>query len=946
MPPLSDILLYSPNILLALTTHLTPHDLSQTILTSKTLAQLLTPLLWHTISLRHDYQQQLFAANNSSIEVQLPALLKNANYIHIIRVPTTACLAPFITLSGLVMKNLHTLEFPWVRIPLIVSRGLAPPGQADRLWSLFKLEGESEYAENEMEKRIEEETRMALDAERMTRQALLLDGINGRCETAAEPETAKMMQDWLRYRAMYPVRRQEIMKGLISTRAYHAYQQARIRYSQELNQQLRQRHHTTLLLCPAEEENKGEEKEEEEEENEGEEKDEEEEEAKRKWGRTRCRLQDVVEEIATPTKTRTPPNYFKHYQPRSTPVSLTQAKLRETFSERLLQLEKDEADLRKRSSKGNCKKKKDLSSLCATLQAYVLNVKTLESDPYYYYKSMGRTVDVATFLQLFPTILTFRDYYNQVDCQYLWREHSPGGIMLSFMNAMRHLSWTISHQSLDSRNSFEQPLVQFLRSTYLRLDSLRMSLVYPPGVNMAFYRPTLRRPYGPSSWVVGVVDDTAASSCLGDDKDKNGTEAMNNCRIKEMQRSGPIPSLTQLFLEDSMGSGTLSWSTDYRIPPWVPFLSRCPNLRSFALGSCPPTIWFEIARILQAHCPRLEDLAIAYGRQLPTVHLDKCDPALAALLFACSHPNMDDTFGQDDVTITEEPIEPAMGLKRLRLDALVLTPKSQALRMLLDYHSGSLTHLAIMDCRNLQMKTNRFTLLKILRSFEQLEEVHLLPSGEMEYVEEDHIFDGQALIDSITLPTQYTSATATWACAKSLRVLRMMIGGLGRTPSSPLITTVNNSNAMDTTADGHLDLQRKIYRFLGSLTALEELSLGFGPEDNSIFTLLQHQGRQNNCLEFSLDSGVELLGGLKSLRVLNVARMNHKIGLAEVQWMCSAWPRLHLMEGLLKIKSMEQWMSTTNDAIVGWSDNLREDRRRESEILHWLKEHRPQFRFT
>ncbi|KAF9901063.1 hypothetical protein EC991_006574 [Linnemannia zychae] len=171
----------------------------------------------------------------------------------------------------------------------------------------------------------------------------------------------------------------------------------------------------------------------------------------------------------------------------------------------------------------------------------------------------------------------------------------------------------------------------------------------------------------------------------------------------------------------------------------------------------------------------MQDLAIAYGRQLPNFHLDKCDPALAALLFACAHPHLDDTFGGDDVTIAEEPIEPVMGLKRLRLDALVLMHKSQALRMLLDYHSGSLTHLAIMDCRNLQNKTNRGTLLKILRSFEQLEEVHLLPSGEVDYVEEDHVFDAQALIDSIMTPTQYTSATSTWACARSLKALDQKI---------------------------------------------------------------------------------------------------------------------------------------------------------------------------
>jgi hypothetical protein len=292
-----------------------------------------------------------------------------------------------------------------------------------------------------------------------------------------------------------------------------------------------------------------------------------------------------------------------------------------------------------------------------------------------------------------------------------------------------------------------------------------------------------------------------------------------------------------------------------------------------------------------------------------------------------------------------------MGLKRLRLDALVLPFKSHALRMLLDYHSGSLTDLGIMDCKNLQKGFNRSTLLKILRSFGQLEQVHLLPSGEVEYVEEDHVFDAQVLIDSIRIPTQYTTATSTWACATSLKVLRIMIGGL---------SSNNNSNdinsAMVTTADGNFGLQRQIYRFLGSLKNLEELCLGFGPEEDSIFTLPQDQGRQKDCLDFSLDSGLELLEGLKSLRVLNVARMNHQIGLSEVRWMCRTWPQLQVIEGLLRVKSLERWQAAVDadadgvgDDVVAveWGESLSGDRRLEEElIICWLHTLRPQLRFT
>ncbi|KAF9135549.1 hypothetical protein BGW39_002297 [Mortierella sp. 14UC] len=817
-------------------------------------------------------------------------------------------------------------------------KGLALPGRSEGLWSLMQLQGESEDADYEAARRGEEEDRMVKDAEEMTRQAFLSEGENNanNGEVAAVGDTATATgtttQDWLLYRAMCPMRRQRIMQDLISTRAYHAYQQAQIRYAQDSQQRL-------LTLYPHQDTQPSGIDDDDEEE------DVEQAEARKMCDRARCQLQDIVDEIAAFNKQRPLPNRYRADQKPSVVDLVNLKRLRETFSERLLRLEQDEALLNKERKGG----KNDLGLLSSVLRDFVLGILTeeqrqrrLEIELYLRRPCSNRSVSVPTFLRLFPTVRTFRDYNNQTTSQYLFQEHGNVGMVPSYLNAIRHLSWTIFHDFINSRNLYPRGLDDFLRSPYHRLESLRMSLVYPLGTG------TLSRlPEGKFAshrcGAIQVIDDSTPS-CLGRKQDKT---TMDDSRAKAMQCSGPITSLTQLFIEDPMGSGTLLWSTDYRIPPWVPFIGRCPNLRSLALGSCPPPIWFDIARVLQAYCPRLQDLAVVYGRQLPNIHLDKCDPALAALLFACSHPHMDDTFGEDDVTIAEEPIEPVMGLKRLRIDALVLTHKSQALRMLLDYHSGSLTHLAITDCRNLQNKTNRVTLLKILRSFGQLEEVHLLPTGEVDYVEEDHIFDAQVLIDSITTPTQYTSATVSWACAKSLKVLRIMIGGLVCTSS---LTNNNNnsssSNAMDTTPDGELDLQRKIYRFLGSLTQLEELSLGFGPENNSIFTLLPHQGRQEDCLSLSLDSGLELLQGLKSLHKLNVARMNHKIGLAEVQWICESWPRLQVIEGLLKVKSLQRWVKATGEAVVGWSDNFVEDKRRESEIVCWLKEHRPHLRFT
>ncbi|KAG0288030.1 hypothetical protein BGZ96_008149 [Linnemannia gamsii] len=907
-PSILEALFSSPEIVTILNTHLNPHDLTQCILVSKSFAQIFTPHLWHTISLQHVYQESRFVFSPTTWYI-LQAVIRNAEHIHIIRVRSLACLEPFIIAmkGAVVMKNVHTLEFPWTTVPLIVSRGLALPGQREGLWPLFELEGFSEHAERETKMRMVEEDRMTKDAERLARQIASDDNSNNdttsnssSATTATHPAMtmisgSAMTQNWIRYRAMYPMRREQIMQDLISTRAYNAYGLEWRRYTQKSQQQQHHQQETTLPETNPEWERE----------------DEDEEDMEEKCKQSRIRLQEVVNEIAAFNKEHPLPPFYKHDKELDTEAQKLQKDLREKFSSRHLRLEQDEAASAQAQLKKGGSHARDSEQLLWALRRLGLGLEAaLNRDRLAGTTGALRThyeVKITDFLQRFPTIRTFRDYNSHIEIQNLGGGYGSDGFLPYYMTSMRHLAWSIT-----GGHSRLQRLEGFLRSPYLNLESMRLSLLYPTGMDAMVPRPVdwLYLPYRDGH----VPIRHSLSSYLDLDNDTRPAITILEDRTKLMQRAGPIASLTKLFIEDCMCPGILAWGKNYRIPPWVLFLQRCPNLRSLALGSCPPSIWFEIARLLQAHCPAMEDLAIAYGRQLNSQHLDKCDPALSALLFACSHPHMDDTFGQDDETIAEEAIEPAMGLKRLRLDAFVLPLKSHALRMLLDYHSGSLTDLGIMDCKNLQKNFNRGTLLKILRSFSQLEQVHLLPSGEVNYVEEDHVIDAQAVIDSIRIPTQYTSATSTWACATSLKTLRVMIGGLVSTCSH------SSSSDMDTTADGELDLQRQVYRFLGSLTNLEELSLGFGPEDDSIFTLPKDQGRQKDCLEFSLDSGLELLEGLKSLRVLNVARMNHRIRMSEVQWMCRSWPQLRVIEGLLKVKSMEQWQASQDDDVtVGWA---------------------------
>ncbi|KAF9283657.1 hypothetical protein BGZ88_010365 [Linnemannia elongata] len=135
-------------------------------------------------------------------------------------------------------------------------------------------------------------------------------------------------------------------------------------------------------------------------------------------------------------------------------------------------------------------------------------------------------------------------------------------------------------------------------------------------------------------------------------------------------------------------------------------------------------------------------------------------------------------------------------------------------------------------------------------------------------------------------------------------------------------------------------VQRWIYTQLGRLTGLQELVLGvidLDPEElskrgfskdtdpNSIELeeALCHVYPTFNyhTLEFSLESGLELLAGLKKLKVLDVRLTAHRIGVEELDWMHVNWPRLKTIRGL---DSKREWAGkaepglAVKDAVDVW----------------------------
>ncbi|KAK3811074.1 MAG: hypothetical protein J3Q66DRAFT_58551 [Benniella sp.] len=139
------------------------------------------------------------------------------------------------------------------------------------------------------------------------------------------------------------------------------------------------------------------------------------------------------------------------------------------------------------------------------------------------------------------------------------------------------------------------------------------------------------------------------------------------------------------------------------------------------------------------------------------------------------------------------------------------------------------------------------------------------------------VVEGKAFIDL----DPNTGLLKPWLCEGSLKRLRVKIAGIPR-PDLEWERVV----AEEYLGQG-LEIQSQVYDRVGRLTNLEMLRLGDG-----------YGAFRYDCLEMSLESGLDKLSGLKSLDHLSIEKLATKIGTQEVQWMVKNWPKLRYIFGL------------------------------------------------
>ncbi|KAG0229389.1 hypothetical protein B0O80DRAFT_497543 [Mortierella sp. GBAus27b] len=140
----------------------------------------------------------------------------------------------------------------------------------------------------------------------------------------------------------------------------------------------------------------------------------------------------------------------------------------------------------------------------------------------------------------------------------------------------------------------------------------------------------------------------------------------------------------------------------------------------------------------------------------------------------------------------------------------------------------------------------------------------------------------------------YTGELKAWSCETSLRVFKVRIGNIPRPD-------------LDWSEDGMVDvypnqgreMQKHVCRRLGRLINLETMWLGHDPQYDGAFEHYDEDRHyQMDCLELSLESGLDMLSRLNTLEELNVSRMKKSVRVEDFQWMTRHWAKLKRIYGL------------------------------------------------
>lgn len=335
------------------------------------------------------------------------------------------------------------------------------------------------------------------------------------------------------------------------------------------------------------------------------------------------------------------------------------------------------------------------------------------------------------------------------------------------------------------------------------------------------------------------------------------------------------------------------------------FLSRCFNLESLTVDKICP-MWASALK----KCDTLQRLFIQPNERSDYLH--HLDSVLGSGL-----PNLDTLhlcthyYRLEDSVIASVLAKGHKGWKSLVIPFLDKRAAKEVMK-----HCSTLEELEVRRAVKLPSGQIR----QVLSTFSKLVRFEALVKDWYRVRDETHI-SAEDLIDLDPL----TNSLTPWPCESTLKVFRVRISGIPR----PRVTRI----AQEQYPGQGREIQRQVYGRLARFTNLERLELGHpGVRFDEDYPFYPPYGEENrniredrvDCLEMTLESGLDMLEGLTELRELSVSRMASSVGVEEVKWMIRHWPALKAIRGL----TPKDWVGSDDEA--------------EYKSIEWLRTNCPQ----
>lgn len=327
-----------------------------------------------------------------------------------------------------------------------------------------------------------------------------------------------------------------------------------------------------------------------------------------------------------------------------------------------------------------------------------------------------------------------------------------------------------------------------------------------------------------------------------------------------------------------------------------PLLRLCPSLEVFHLPWITQSKLNDMAAILRSHCPQLKDLTLSSHDFTDEQVAHLLDVGIKSALERISlSGGIDTATGRRALDMSELGTQRAlMGhaatLVVLRFNSCGLAVSSKWIQQIL------------VQCSRLQELR---IVTPVVRAYSDDETTGYLPFTSMGRLR--RALTGLDAMDVIQ--------GEPWTCT-DLRVLQLVVRNVPRSENRPPLGIMVGMDANQRDElDEHLiyekpvvvtdaesrSVQQQICQRIGSLARLEELILGLNDgyvdilEPTVLVNPIQYQ-----CLELSLDTGLQELARLKGLRELVINNMDHTMGAQEIEWMVRehVWPKLKRIDGV------------------------------------------------